>query len=310
MSEPDVFLPLPAIEAFLTQTLSAFAWPANLFDATSYATLGGGKRLRPILAWHCAVAACGRGEPSLLPGAAVELVHAFSLVHDDLPGLDNDDLRRGKPTLHKHAGEAMAILAGDALLAGAFEILVSRCEDPALGVALARELASGTTAMIAGQVYDTVGGVPEGLSDREHLAIIHRNKTGALIRAACRMGTLAAFHEREARAGAGEPVGGAPRTSRDEALRAISTYADAVGLVFQIVDDLLDVEQSSEHAGKRTGKDAEAGKRTYPSVLGVQASREEVERLTHRAIDAVRAAFGPDAQGLERLASLMSRRTK
>ncbi len=253
-------------------------------DAIRYALLGGGKRLRPILAWHSCAAAGGRGELSLAAGAAVELIHAFSLVHDDLPAMDDDDLRRGKPTLHIHAGEAMAILAGDAMMAAAFETLVD--SSPRLGAALVRELSLATTGMIAGQVYDTLGGFPPGLTDRQRLERVHANKTGALIRAACRMGAMSA--------GAADPV-----------LQSISDYADAIGLMFQVVDDLLDVEATPEQSGKRTRKDARAGKLTYPGLIGVDASRREIQRLQESAIEALKP-LGPPADALRELCRHMA----
>ncbi|CAN0597575.1 unnamed protein product, partial [Laminaria digitata] len=163
--------------------------PSNLSDALHYSVLGGGKRLRPALAWYSSIACGGNGEDALNAGTAVELIHAFSLIHDDLPALDNDDLRRGRPTLHIHAGEAMAILAGDALLSIAYEAALNhpRAE---LATRLSTELAQGTRAMIAGQVYDTLGGLPEAASDLEAVELVHRNKTGALLRASCRMGAI------------------------------------------------------------------------------------------------------------------------
>lgn len=233
----------------------------------------------------------GEGEKSLPAGAAVELIHAFSLVHDDLPAMDDDDLRRGKPTLHVHAGEAMAILAGDAMLSLAFHAVVEVAE-AGLAIRLSRELASGTEGMIAGQVYDTLGGLPESASGRERLELIHRNKTGALIRAACRMGAA---------------CGGAADGS--EAMGRVTKYAEAVGLMFQVVDDLLDVTESDERVGKRTHKDAEAGKLTYPSLLGVEGSRRVVEELEAEAIAAI-GEEGERARGLVELARTMAKRDR
>jgi geranylgeranyl diphosphate synthase, type II len=237
------------------------------------------------------MAAGASGERSLPAGAAVELIHAFSLVHDDLPALDNDDLRRGKPTLHIHAGEAMAILAGDAMMALAFEH-VSRCCPPRLSAILVQELASATTAMIAGQVYDTLGGFEAGASAEQRLRRIHINKTGALIRAACRMGGMCARDDGEC-----------------EALPSLTRYGAAVGLMFQIVDDLLDVEAPSQRAGKKTGKDAEAGKTTYPGVIGVEGSRREVHRLEREALDAI-ADLGLAADPLRDLCRYMAARDR
>ena len=322
----DPFSPVPVIESHLEMISRSDAAPAALRDAVRYALLQGGKRLRPVLAWQACVACGGRGEQSLDAGAAVELVHAFSLVHDDLPAIDNDDLRRGRPTLHKHAGEAMAILAGDAMLAGAFDLLAAapggldQPERPwpsaieqiltpglagptiadqrglarsALPLQLIRELSRAATAMIHGQVWDTLGGLPESLGPREAIQLIHRNKTGALVRAACRMGALTAL---------GALSEGEPN------LRAIDTYGSAIGLMYQIVDDLIDVEQPTTVAGKRTGKDAGAGKLTYPGVLGVEGARSEISRLEGEAVAAL-STLGPAARPLADLASYLARRS-
>jgi geranylgeranyl pyrophosphate synthase len=277
---------IPDIERYLDEYTRSLSLPANLLDAIRYALLGGGKRLRPVLAWHCCAAAGGKGEQSLHAGAAIELIHAFSLVHDDLPSMDDDDLRRGKPTLHIHAGEAMAILAGDAMMALAFEVLVERSATPELGSKLVRELSLATTGMIAGQAFDTLGGLPQGLSDRDRLELIHRNKTGALIRAACRMGAMCA-------------------PSSSAALGPITAYAEAVGLMFQIVDDLLDVECTPEQTGKHTRKDARAGKLTFPGLLGSEGSRGEVQRLQGVAMKALEP-LGPDADPLRELCRAMA----
>lgn len=296
----DPFAPLPAIESHLDQMSRSASAPAALVEAIRYALLQGGKRLRPILAWQSAVACGSPGESSLDVGAAVELVHAFSLVHDDLPAIDNDDLRRGKPTLHRHAGESMAILAGDAMLSGAFELLAfsHSHHSPDVRLALLRELSHATTAMIHGQVWDTLGGLKSDLPEAEQLRAIHSNKTGALIRASCRMGAIASL----------DRTGQAIHES-SPALAGITRYAEAIGLMFQIVDDLIDVEQPAEHAGKKTGKDAHAGKLTYPKVFGVDGSRAEIQRLLADANNAL-AHFGQRARSLRDLAAYLANRTK
>lgn len=321
--------PVESIEAHLRTSIRWPGAPRALVKAAEYALLAGGKRLRPALAWFSAEAVGGMGEESLPAGAAVEMVHAFSLVHDDLPAIDNDDMRRGRPTLHKHAGEAMAILAGDALLAGAFDGVlrlplhqgyVSRIAgEPALaqilavGAAmgadlqrrddadsllraeLARELAAAASAMIEGQVWDTMGGLPAGLTPQESLRLIHTRKTGALLAASCRMGALCAL--------------GPFRTDRRQAaLAAIDAYGAAIGLMYQIVDDLIDATQDAAHAGKRTGKDAAAGKLTYPGVLGVEASKAEVSRLHAEALEAL-GPLGDRAAGLASLTGYLATRT-
>jgi geranylgeranyl diphosphate synthase, type II len=282
-----------AVDGYLDVFLGERALPANLVEAIRYALLGGGKRLRPVLAWRSCEAVGGKGEDSLPAGAAVELVHAFSLVHDDLPAMDDDDLRRGRPTLHIQSGEAMAILAGDAMLALAFELIVERVKraELHLGDAMVRELSQATAGMIAGQVYDTLGGLPEEMGAVDRLHLIHRNKTGALIRAACRMGAMCGG-------------GGGADAAR---LQAVTRYAEAVGLMFQVVDDLLDHEGTAEQTGKRTRKDAAAGKVTFPGVMGVEGSRREVVRLEAEAKKAVEI-LGPSGRGLVDLVEEMAAR--
>ena len=270
--------------------------PTDLREAVEYAALGGGKRLRPILAILSAEAVGGSRTDALPAALAVELVHAFSLVHDDLPALDNDDLRRGRPTLHVARGEALALLTGDLMLGLAFEALAEGVDDPALVGLLTRDLTAGVNGMIVGQVYDTLGGFPANLDDRAKLETIHRRKTGDLIVASCRMGARCAL--------AATPTPGAGR-----ALDLITAYADAVGLMFQIVDDLLDVEQTAEHLGKGAGKDQVSGKLTYPGVLGVEESRAQIDRLRRIALDAA-SALGPPARPIADLCAFLAVRTK
>jgi geranylgeranyl pyrophosphate synthase len=289
----DVAAPVERVDAYLSEYLDGVALPANLVAAIRYSLLGPGKRARPLLTWHSFAAVAGdRRDPaeSLPAAGAAELIHAFSLVHDDLPGLDNDDLRRGRPTLHKHTSEAMAILAGDAMLTLAFQLITERVTDQTLAARLALELALGTNGMIAGQVYDTLHGFGADVSPADRLHLIHRNKTGMLIRAAARMGAMTA--------------GASP-----DHLAAISRYADHIGLMFQIVDDLLDVTQTTEHLGKKAGKDQDAGKLTYPGVFGIDASRAEVGRL-HREALAVLAPFEAAADPLRHLADYLATRTR
>lgn len=305
--ESDALACVPEIERCLDELTRSHPEPGALREAVRYALLGGGKRVRPALAWHACVAAGEPGEASLPAGAAVELVHAFSLVHDDLPALDDDDVRRGRPTLHVHAGEAMAILAGDAMLSMAFGVLGARVPDAALSGALVRELAEATAAMIAGQVEDAESTKhkaqsasaeeEERAAAREQMERIHRNKTGALIRASCRMGALCGLSALSA-----PPAYG-------DVLRGVTAYGEALGLMFQVVDDLLDATGTSEHTGKRTRKDADAGKLTYPGVLGVEGSRAEVERLRGLAMDAV-AGLGTRAEGLRDLCTRLASRTR
>lgn len=283
----------PLIESHLAAFVRGAPLPENLREAVSYSALSGGKRLRPLLALLSAQAVGGDERLALPSATALELVHAFSLVHDDLPAMDDDDLRRGLPTCHVKYGEAMAILAGDAMLSLAFQALASQSPDPALAGALAFELAQGTTAMIAGQVYDTLGGLPQLSTEAERVALIHMNKTGALLCASCRMGATAALWP----------------DVRPEAMDAITRYGWAVGLMFQIVDDILDVEQTTEALGKRAGKDRDAGKRTYPGAIGVEESRREVERLRQAALDAL-APLGDRAQPLADVCEFLAVRTR
>lgn len=294
----EAFQPRAAIDVALSLYLASLTLPADLVRAIEYSVLGGGKRMRPLLAWHACAATGAHGESGLPAGIAVELVHAFSLVHDDLPALDNDDLRRGRPTLHVHAGEAMAILAGDALLAMAFQSIVNAGLSPALGAALFRELAAGTMGMIAGQVHDTLGGVDPSLTPAQQVGAIHSNKTGALIRASVRMGAICGLF-----------AGGEDPSENNESLKALTTYGEAVGMMFQIADDLMDVEQTDERAGKRTGKDSRAGKLTYPGVLGVDESRREIQRLRQAALEALNRLDGR-AEGLAALCDLIAHRTR
>jgi geranylgeranyl diphosphate synthase type II len=293
-----LFSPVAEIEKYLRTSLDELCAhdPPALKEAIEYAVMTGGKRLRPLLAWYWSEATGAPGKASLPAGAAVEFVHAFSLVHDDLPALDNDDLRRGKPTVHKQFGEAMAILVGDALLNLA-QLVLARCGDGPQGL-LSTSLSQGTQRMIAGQVYDTVGGFRKGESPEKQLATIHSLKTASLISTACVLGHFCGLNWREKNGKAG----GFLKQEHGE-------YGEALGLMFQIVDDLIDVTESQDHVGKRTGKDAAAGKLTYPGVIGIQGSRQEVARLKTEALKAV-AGLGPAAQPLRDLCEYLCVRTR
>lgn len=292
--------PVKTIDVYMRNVVVALGLPKNLTEAALYALLGPGKRTRPVLVWHCfrAVHPAGDTSKCLPAAAAIEMVHAFSLVHDDLPGLDNDDLRRGRATLHKHAGEAMAILAGDCLLSSAFQVLAESGGTSMLRSKLMHELSLSTNAMIAGQVYDTLGGFAFSPTDNPvgALELIHRNKTGMLIRAACRMGAMCAIEQN-------------PQAGQEDALGKITAYADAIGLMFQIVDDVLDVTQSTDHLGKKSGKDQDAGKLTYPGVLGLERSRAEVASLHEVALKAIES-LGEAAEPLRQLSTYLAVRTK
>jgi geranylgeranyl diphosphate synthase type II len=272
------------VEATLEAALPPAATPpARIHEAMRYAVLGGGKRIRPILA-VAAAEACGAAvEPLLVPFAALELIHTYSLVHDDLPALDDDDLRRGRKTTHVVYGEAIAILTGDALLTEAFSWLARPLAgvDPARQLQAAAEVASAVDSrgMIGGQVADLIAERTQEKSDDrdallEELQFIHRNKTGRLLTASVVLGGL---------------LGGAdaPR------IAALRRYGTALGLAFQIVDDLLDIEESSAALGKTAGKDVAQGKLTWPSLLGVEQARAEVGRLLGEALESADIIAGP-----------------
>jgi geranylgeranyl pyrophosphate synthase len=278
------------VEAWMSAWLQRRSLPENLRQAIVYALLGPGKRLRPVLVLRCCQAVGGTTERAIVPAAAIEMIHAFSLVHDDLPAMDDDDLRRGRPTLHRHAGEALAILAGDALLGLAVEAVLENLDPPELAARVCGELIRGCNDMIAGQTYDTLRPFGESVAAEERLLTIHRHKTGALIRAACRAGAL---------------CGGADAL----ALAAVTRYAEAVGLMVQIVDDLLDVTATTEQLGKATNKDARQSKLTYAAVLGVEASRNEVRRL-HDEARAALAPLVPRAVHLEQICEHLAVRTR
>ncbi len=259
------------------------AAPPRLAEAIGYSLTAGGKRLRPALVLECCHACSGAdaNASALAAAAAMEFVHTFSLVHDDLPAMDDDDLRRGRPTNHKVFGEAMAILAGDAMVTVAFELLATDAT-PAVVPALVRELAhaSGPEGMIGGQVLD-IDGEDQSLT-LEQLQQVHRMKTGALLTASCRMGAIAA---------------GAPESH----LAAVTDYGRHLGLAFQIIDDVLDVTSTPEQMGKATNKDAAKGKNTYPVLMGLEASEREARKQLDAALDAL-APLGSAADGLRHLA--------
>jgi geranylgeranyl diphosphate synthase, type II len=286
----QITLPARNVEAYLSAFLRHRPLPQNLKRAVEYSLLGGGKLIRPILVIRCCEAVGGRPDQALAPAAAIEMIHAFSLVHDDLPAMDDDDLRRGRPTLHKQEGEAMAVLAGDAMLSLAFELIATRMKSADTALEVIRELSIGTNDMIAGQVQDTL---PQEASDQEpidRLEEIHKNKTGALLRAACRMGGI---------------CGGAAAAQ----LAALTRYAQAVGLMFQAVDDLLDVTSTPDELGKAVHKDAHLGKLTYPAVLGIEGTRDQIARL-HAQAHAALEDFDQRANPLRELSDYLAVRQK
>ncbi|MDR5866941.1 (2E,6E)-farnesyl diphosphate synthase [Halomonas koreensis] len=259
----------------------------RLEAAMRHGVLVGGKRLRPVLVYAAGRALGAADEALDAPATALELIHAYSLVHDDLPAMDDDDLRRGQPTVHRAFDEATAILAGDALQALAFEVLAATAHPrlPAMIGTLAR--AAGRDGMVAGQALDlaAVGGHP----DAGALATMHRHKTGALIRAAVRLGGLVAV------------------TEDDPRLAALERYAEAIGLAFQVHDDVLDVTGDTATLGKASGADAARDKPTYPSLLGLAGARRKARELVEEGVAAL-APLGAAADPLAELARYMIER--
>jgi geranylgeranyl diphosphate synthase type II len=279
--------------------------PARLALAMRYSLLGGGKRLRPILCLLASEACGGDAEAALPAACALEMVHTYSLIHDDLPAMDNDDLRRGRLTCHRAFDEATAILAGDGLLTMAFEVVAREVRPVAAAlrsVAILAE-AAGPSGMVAGQMADLLAeGQSKLQAQRRHrpsvkttrtlaaLEAIHRRKTGALLRAPLRMGAV---------------IAGAPEVC----IEALDRYGTAVGLAFQIVDDLLDVEGDQTKLGKRVGKDSALGKWTYPRFLGVDGSRRRARQLANEAVAQLKP-IGPRGDHLRDLALALVERDR
>ncbi len=263
--------------------------PVTIHKAMRHSIFAGGKRLRPILCLAAAEACGGSPESALFNAAAVECLHTYSLIHDDLPCMDNDDLRRGVPTCHKVYGDAMALLAGDALQALAFELVAKtqqavRYTTGAMVLELART--AGSLHLVGGQVADLEG---EGQKlPLEDLRYIHESKTAALLTTSVKLGAMAA-------------------DAQPEELQALHDFGMATGHAFQIIDDILDVTQTTEKLGKSAGKDVASEKSTYPALIGLEASRDEAHKLTeaaHRALD----VFGPRAERLRQLADHLLQR--
>jgi geranylgeranyl diphosphate synthase type II len=281
------------VDQFLDRVLpDAKISPTTLHEAMRYSLFAGGKRVRPILAIASAEA-IGSATKAILPiASSLELIHTYSLIHDDLPAMDNDDYRRGKPTNHKVYGEAMAILAGDALLTLAFD-LCSRSElveglDPARQVLIIRELASGSghLGMVGGQVLDIQA--ENKAIDLHTLQTIHMHKTGMLIRAAVRIGAIVA-------------------SATLSQLNELTKYAEDVGLAFQIADDVLNVTGTREELGKNANTDAQRGKKTYPTFYGVDGARRLADDCVDRAISRV-SMFDGKADPLRELAKYITSR--
>lgn len=266
--------------------------PDNLVQSMNYSLMAGGKRLRPLLVIAAAESLGASREAAVPVACAVEMVHTYSLIHDDLPAMDNDDYRRGKPTNHKVFGEAMAILAGDGLLTHAFHLAVeaARYGVPAESVlAIVEELSryGGPAGMVGGQAADMEG--EQGLTDADHLQYIHEHKTGDLIIFSAK-------------------AGGRVATGNEAQLHALETYGRALGLAFQIQDDILDLTGDESKLGKKTQSDVKQGKVTYPYFHGLDQSREEVARLTRVAKEAVTGGSIPDPSRLVQIADYLLQR--
>ncbi|WP_417687931.1 polyprenyl synthetase family protein [Roseibium sp.] len=284
------------MEAVLEDLLTADASagettrPERLVEAMRYASLGGGKRLRPVLVLEAAALFGRTDDGAAVAGAALEFIHCYSLVHDDLPAMDDDDLRRGQPTVHKAFDEATAILAGDALLTLAFDVIADERvhADAAVRLRLSRELAraAGIGGMAGGQMLDLES---EGRERSEaEIRTLQAMKTGALLRYACRAGAILA-------------------DAREDDVERLTRFGEIIGLAFQLADDLLDVEATPEMTGKATGKDAEAGKATLVGLLGIEATRSEISRLLTEAQELL-SPFGEKAQTLSALAAFIAHR--
>jgi geranylgeranyl diphosphate synthase type II len=264
--------------------------PVTLHKAMRYSLFAGGKRLRPILCLAAAEACRGNVNNALPLACAVECIHTYSLVHDDLPSMDNDDFRRGRPTCHKVFGDGIAVLAGDALLTIAFEIVSTAKPTPRYDVSvLLREVAvaAGSQRLIAGQVADLEA---EGKRvKRDQLRFIHENKTAAMLKSSVRLGAMSA-------------------NADARKLSAITQFGERLGLAFQVIDDILDVTQTSEILGKSAGKDVAAKKATYPAVIGLEKSRDEARRLTRQAHHALSVFRGSEAEALHVLANYLLER--
>ena len=265
--------------------------PSTIHKAMRYSVFAGGKRVRPILVLASGESLAGDRDVLLHLGAGIEMMHTYSLIHDDLPALDNDDLRRGVPTCHKVFGDAIAILAGDALMTQCYQVLADMPKlSEATKLEIIREIAVATgtiNGMIGGQVVDLES---EGKPISAHLLeYIHYSKTGALLKACVRCGALAA---------------GANAT----ALHALTEYGQKIGLVFQIVDDILDITSSSEILGKTAGKDEKVKKATYPALYGIEASKQKANELVASALQDIRN-FGEKAELLRSLAQFIISRT-
>ena len=282
-----------SIDSYLTSYLEAPSAPPVLNEAMKYSLFAGGKRVRPILAL-ASYEACGGDPAKIIPqAAALELIHTYSLIHDDLPAMDNDELRRGKPTSHKVFGEAIAILAGDALLTEAFFMMAKSASNggvikPLCLLKAVREVAlsAGANGMVGGQAQDILSENSE--PDGDTLEFIHLHKTAALITASVRLGPILAG-------------------SRKSTLYALTRYGECIGLAFQIIDDILDIEGTTEELGKSAGADSKKKKLTYPLLFGIEGARKKAKDLIKSAIDAL-TIFSSEAGPLREIAKYLGER--
>lgn len=279
------------IDETLSQYLPNDSYPPIIYEAMRYSLFAGGKRLRPIMLMAAADAVGGDGNDYLPVACALEMIHTYSLIHDDLPAMDNDDYRRGKPTNHKVYGEGMAILAGDGLLTAAFDVMLSQTKvDPAILITVAREIsaAAGAAGMIGGQVVDLMS---EGKTiDNSTLEYMHQAKTGALFKAALRAGAMLA--------------GGT-----DSQITALTHYAEQFGLAFQITDDILDVIGNQEKIGKPVGSDIRNNKATYVTLHTLDGAKQLAQQAVDNALQSLNG-FGPQANILRELVNyLITRET-
>lgn len=278
------------VDAALNRFLpSAGTRPKTIHQAMRYSIFAGGKRLRPVICLATAEVLRGKPDNALPLACAVECIHTYSLIHDDLPAMDNDDFRRGKPTSHKVYGEGMAILAGDGLLTIAFEMIArAKASSRYTHADYVKELAaaSGSQGMVGGQVADLEG---EGKKiTPKDLRYIHENKTAALIAGSIRLGAMSA-------------------NATPAQLKYLTDFGQSLGLAFQVIDDILDVTQTSEKLGKSAGKDVKAQKATYPALLGLDQAKKEADRLTAKARAALKP-FGKNAAPLEAIAAYLLKR--
>ena len=281
------------IQSVLESSLNNADVPERLRSAMQYSTLSNGKRFRALLVYAAGISVNAPMSRLDHVAAAVECIHAYSLIHDDLPAMDDDELRRGQPTNHIQFDEATAILAGDALQTLAFEIIAAPSSGlsdvQARTILLKLAQSSGQIGMVGGQMLD-IQATDKQLS-RNSLEDVHRRKTGALINASVICGALSSD------------------SVSDEQLRELSNYADNIGLAFQVVDDILDIESSTQELGKPSGSDIEMGKSTYPSLIGIQESKKLATNLYKESIVSI-ASIGDNTQLLEDLAELVVKRTK